>query len=53
MLEGRDRIGGRVHSQPWVHDGKGVTLELGAAFIHGCDKEGEGKRVTSEALALH
>lgn len=40
VMEGNDRIGGRVHSQPWTHDGKEVMLELGAAFIHGCDKDG-------------
>ena len=40
VLEGRDRIGGRVHFQPWTHDGKEVMLEMGAAFIHGCDKDG-------------
>src|SRR3954469_16675339 len=33
LLEGRDRIGGRIFSQPV--QGLGAAVELGAEFIHG------------------
>lgn len=39
VLEGRDRIGGRVFSEPWQQGSSKVIVEHGAAFIHGCDSQ--------------
>lgn len=49
VLEGQKRIGGRILSDMWTERGKEVPVELGAAFIHGCDPDGEeGTPVVSE-----
>jgi len=34
VLEGRERIGGRLHTVP-MDDGSGANIDLGAAWIHG------------------
>ena len=34
VLEARDRVGGRIHT---VEMGNGSPVDLGAAYIHGCD----------------
>ena len=44
VLEGQNRIGGRILSDMWTEHGKEVPVELGAAFIHGCDPDGERSR---------
>lgn len=39
LLEGRDRIGGRIHSIPYhLSDGTDIVLDLGASWIHGIGK---------------
>ena len=42
VLEGRDRIGGRVHTETMkAHPEHGlpeINLDLGASFVHGCNK---------------
>jgi monoamine oxidase len=40
LLEGRDRIGGRIKTEMRKHAGGDVAVEHGAAFIHGCDGDG-------------
>ena len=34
VLEARDRVGGRIHTVEMEH---GAPVDLGAAYIHGCD----------------
>ena len=52
LLEGRDRIGGRIDTVPVVADGQRMYVERGAAFQHGADidgqvyRKGERKRET-------
>ncbi|KAK0527765.1 hypothetical protein OC834_004298 [Tilletia horrida] len=34
LLEARDRVGGRIHTQPFC-DGSGEGIDVGASFVHG------------------
>ena len=34
VLEARERVGGRIHTVDMQH---GAPVDLGAAYIHGCD----------------
>ena len=34
VLEARERVGGRIHTVEMQH---GAPVDLGAAYIHGCD----------------
>ena len=37
VLEAQDHVGGRARTVKWEYDGKQVAVDLGAAFIHGCN----------------
>jgi hypothetical protein len=37
LLEGRDRIGGRIHTITSEELPSGCGIDIGAAFIHGVD----------------